>query len=120
MTWYRRTIFVFSAVFVLIGLSLLVVTALNGGGVVGFVLVGFATGWVLLLDFLIVIALSSLFLPHYLAAAFAAPSLRHSPWDVVIAVAAISVIVGVRLVRHSRIHRTALVLALLDLAVQLL
>jgi APA family basic amino acid/polyamine antiporter len=83
-------------------------------------LVGFATGWVLLLDFLIVIALSSLFLPHYLAAALAAPSLRHSPWDVVIAVAAICVIVGVRLVRHSRIHRTALVLALLDLAVQLL
>jgi hypothetical protein len=38
MTWYRRTIFLFSAVFVLIGLSLLVVTALNGGGVVGFVL----------------------------------------------------------------------------------
>jgi hypothetical protein len=40
MTWYRRTIFLFSAVFVLIGLSLLVVTALNGGGVVGFVLGG--------------------------------------------------------------------------------
>jgi hypothetical protein len=38
MTWYRRTIFLFSAVFVLIGLSLLIVTALNGGGVVGFVL----------------------------------------------------------------------------------
>ena len=50
-------------------------------------LAGFATGWVLFLDFLIVIALSSLFLPHYLAASLSAPSLTESPWDVVIAVA---------------------------------
>ncbi len=82
--------------------------------------VGFATGWLLLLDYLIVIALSSLFLPHYLAAALAAPSLRSSPWDTVIAVTVIVGIVAVRLVRHSRVHRTALFLALLDLAVQLL
>ena len=38
MIWYRRSIFVFSGVFVLIGLALLVVTAINGGGLVGFVL----------------------------------------------------------------------------------
>ena len=81
---------------------------------------GFAVGWVILLDYLIVIALSTLFLPHYLAAALAAPSLSESPWDVVIAVAVIAVVTAVRLARHSRIHRTALVLALLDLAVQLL
>jgi hypothetical protein len=36
--WYRRSIYVFSGVFVLIGLALLVVTAINGGGLVGFVL----------------------------------------------------------------------------------
>ena len=83
-------------------------------------LAGFATGWALLLDYLIVIALSTLFLPHYLAAALAAPSLSESPWDVVIAVAVIAAVTAVRLARHSRIHRTALVLALLDLAVQLL
>jgi hypothetical protein len=40
MIWYRRAIFVFSGCFVLIGLALLVVTALNGGGLVGFVLGG--------------------------------------------------------------------------------
>ena len=72
-------------------------------------LVGFATGWALLLDYLIVIALSTLFLPHYLAAALAAPSLSESPWDVVIAVAVIAAVTAVRLARHSRIHRTALV-----------
>jgi hypothetical protein len=40
MIWYRRAILVFSGFFVLIGLALLVVTALNGGGLVGFVLGG--------------------------------------------------------------------------------
>ena len=38
MIWYRRSIYVFSGVFVLIGLALLFVTAINGGGLVGFVL----------------------------------------------------------------------------------
>jgi hypothetical protein len=36
--WYRRSIFVFSGCFVLIGVALLVVTAVNGGGLVGFLL----------------------------------------------------------------------------------
>ena len=38
MIWYRRSIYVFSGVFVLIGVALLVVTAINGGGLIGFVL----------------------------------------------------------------------------------
>lgn len=38
MIWYRRSIFIFSGCFVLIGLALLVVTAINGGGLVGFLL----------------------------------------------------------------------------------
>jgi hypothetical protein len=38
--WYRRAVFVFSVVFVGIGIALLVVTAARGGGVVGFVLGG--------------------------------------------------------------------------------
>ena len=33
-------------------------------------LAGFLTGWALFLDYLIVIALSALFMPHYLGAAF--------------------------------------------------
>jgi len=36
--WYRRSIFLFSGCFVLIGLALVVVTAVNGGGLVGFLL----------------------------------------------------------------------------------
>lgn len=38
MIWYRRAVLVFSVVFVGIGLALLLVTAANGGGAVGFVL----------------------------------------------------------------------------------
>jgi APA family basic amino acid/polyamine antiporter len=83
-------------------------------------LAGFVTGWVLFLDYLIVIALSVLFLPHYLGAALSAPSLESSPWDVVVACFVIGAIVIVRLIRHSRIHMAALVLAGLDLMVQML
>jgi hypothetical protein len=38
VTWYRRAVLGFSVVFVGIGIALLVVTAVHGGGVVGFVL----------------------------------------------------------------------------------
>jgi hypothetical protein len=40
MIWYRRAILVFSGCFILIGVALLVATAVNGGGLVGFVLGG--------------------------------------------------------------------------------
>jgi APA family basic amino acid/polyamine antiporter len=83
-------------------------------------LVGFVTGWVLFLDYLIVVALSALFLPHYVAAAFSAPSLRESPWDVLVAVLAIAAITAARLVRRVRLHLGGLVVAGLDLAVQAL
>ncbi len=40
MIWYRRAVYVFSLVFVVLGVTLLVVTALNGGGVIGFLVGG--------------------------------------------------------------------------------
>jgi len=40
MSWYGRAIVVFSVLFVGIGLALFVVTALHGGGAVGFVIGG--------------------------------------------------------------------------------
>ena len=81
-------------------------------------LAGFLTGWALFLDYLIVIALSALFLPHYLGSALEIETLRDAPWDTVTAVAAIALVATVRLVRRSRLHTPALVVALLDLAVQ--
>ena len=81
---------------------------------------GFLTGWALLLDYLIVIALSTLFLPHYLGAALDRPGLGDSPWDVVLAVAIILAIAATRLARHSRLYTAGIVVAGLDLATQLL
>src|ERR671938_1225978 len=47
-------------------------------------LAGFMTGWVLFLDYLIVIALSTLFIPHYLASALEIDGLGRHPWDVLV------------------------------------
>ena len=79
---------------------------------------GSSTGWALFLDYLIVIALSALFLPHYVAAALSLPELRDSPWDVVVAVVVIGGIAAVRLLRRARLHAAGLAIALLDLVVQ--
>ena len=81
-------------------------------------LAGFITGWALFLDFLIVMALSALFAPHYVGAAFAAPSLRDSPWDALIACALIAAIAGFRLARRTELRKGSLAIALLDLLVQ--
>jgi APA family basic amino acid/polyamine antiporter len=83
-------------------------------------LAGFITGWALFLDYLIVMALSALFVPHYLAAAISAPSLRDSPWDTLIGCALIAAIALIRLFRHTRLHVGSLAVALLDLIVQAL
>jgi basic amino acid/polyamine antiporter, APA family len=83
-------------------------------------LAGFLTGWALFLDYLIVIALSALFLPHYLGAAFQWGSLGHNPWDVVVGVGVVFVIAAVRLVRRSAFYRYGIFVAVLDLLTQLL
>jgi APA family basic amino acid/polyamine antiporter len=79
---------------------------------------GFITGWVLFLDYLIVIALSALFLPHYVAGAFFTKV--HRPWDVVAGCGVIAGVAIVRLVHRTRLHRWAMIVALVDLATQLL
>jgi hypothetical protein len=40
MAWYSRAVYAFGAVFVAIGVALLVVTAVHGGGILGFLLGG--------------------------------------------------------------------------------
>jgi APA family basic amino acid/polyamine antiporter len=81
-------------------------------------LAGFVTGWVLFLDFLIVMALSALFVPHYLAETISAPTLRHQPWDAVVGCLLIGGIASVRLARRTRLRTGALGVALIDLVVQ--
>ncbi len=79
---------------------------------------GFVTGWVLFLDYLIVISLSALFVPHYVAGAFFTKI--HRPWDVVVGCGVIAGIAVVRLIHRTRLHRWALIVALVDLGTQLL
>jgi basic amino acid/polyamine antiporter, APA family len=81
---------------------------------------GFLTGWALFLDYLIVIALSTVFLSHYLGTALSIDELRESPWDLVVSVCVILGITGARLWRRSQIHAVGIVIAGLDLATQLL
>src|SRR5437870_13252471 len=67
-------------------------------------LAGFVTGWALFLDYLIVIALSALFFPHYLGLALDVHSIARRPGDVIVACIVIGVIALVRLLpRRGRL-----------------
>ncbi|HZT90605.1 MAG TPA: universal stress protein [Gaiellaceae bacterium] len=83
-------------------------------------LAGFLTGWALFLDYLIVIALSALFLPHYVGAALHVQALQQGPWDVVVAVGVIVLVAVVRLVRRPSLYGVGIFVPALDLLTQLL
>jgi APA family basic amino acid/polyamine antiporter len=53
---------------------------------------GFVTGWVLFLDYLIVIALAALFAPHYFAEAVGWEGLTDKPWDIVVGIGVIAAV----------------------------
>ncbi len=80
---------------------------------------GFFTGWVLLLDYLVVIALAALFVPHYVGAAAGWESLEKEPWDGIIGVAVILCVAALRLARRSSLYRIAQLVAGLALLTQL-
>src|SRR5216117_3744345 len=73
-------------------------------------LAGFLTGWALFLDYLIVIALSALFMPHYLATALQISALDRNPWDVVVGVGVIALVALVRVVRRPSLYGIGIVL----------
>src|SRR5215210_1819205 len=74
---------------------------------------GFLTGWVLFLDYLIVIALAALFVPHYVGTAFGWAEITHDPWDGIAGVGVILVLVAVRLMRRARLYGVGLAVAAL-------
>jgi APA family basic amino acid/polyamine antiporter len=80
---------------------------------------GFATGWVLLLDYLIVTALAALFVPHYLAA-LGLDALRDAPWDTVVGAGIIVGLMLVRLVRRPQLYALAIAVAVIALGTHLL
>jgi APA family basic amino acid/polyamine antiporter len=83
-------------------------------------LAGFMTGWALFLDYLIVIALSALFFPHYLGLAIGVHSIAQRPGDVIVGCVVIAVIAVVRLFRRTKLYSLSFVVAGLDLVTQLL
>ena len=80
---------------------------------------GFLTGWALFLDYLIVMSLSALFLPHYLAAALRVSALDRGPWDVVVGVGAIVLVAAIRLLRRPSLYGVGIVIPALDLLTQI-
>jgi basic amino acid/polyamine antiporter, APA family len=82
--------------------------------------VGFLTGWVLFLDYLIVIALAGLFVPHYVGRAVGWDGITEKPWDGVAGVCVILGVAGFRLVRRAELYRIAVFVAALALLTHVL
>ena len=83
-------------------------------------LAGFLTGWVLFLDYLIVIALSALFVPHYLGIALHIDTIAQRPGDVISACVVVAAVGGVRLLRRTKLYSFSLAVPILDLVTQVL
>jgi APA family basic amino acid/polyamine antiporter len=81
---------------------------------------GFLTGWVLFLDYLIVIAISALFFPHYLGLALGIDTIARHPGDVITGCLLVGVIGLARLVRRRKLYTFGIVVPLLDLVTQVL
>ncbi|MGZ8716040.1 MAG: amino acid permease [Gaiellaceae bacterium] len=81
---------------------------------------GFLTGWALFLDYLIVIALSALFFPHYLGLALGIDAIARHPGDVIAACVLIALIGVWRLTRRTQIYTFGIAVAVLDLVTQVL
>ncbi len=76
---------------------------------------GFITGWALFLDYLIVIALAALFVPHYVGTAIGWNAIATEPWDVVAGIGVIVVLAVVRLFRRAHLYGVAVFIAVLAL-----
>jgi APA family basic amino acid/polyamine antiporter len=81
-------------------------------------LVSFAAAWAQMLNYIITIAISAFFVPHYLSI-FWAP-LRENPWDIVGGVVVVVLLVLLNIVGIREAARLNIFLAVLDFGTQLL
>jgi APA family basic amino acid/polyamine antiporter len=81
-------------------------------------LASFFAGWALTLDYIITIAISAFFVPHYLGAFF--PGLRHNPGDIVVGIAVIALLGALNVRGLKESAKLNLFLAVADLATQVL
>src|SRR5919204_3695989 len=81
-------------------------------------LVSFGAAWAQMLNYVITIAISAFFVPHYLSI-FWGP-LKENPWDIIGGALVIVVLVGLNIVGIQESARLNIVLAVIDFATQLL
>jgi APA family basic amino acid/polyamine antiporter len=81
-------------------------------------LVSFGAAWAQMLNYVITVAISVIFVPHYLSI-FWEP-LRTTPWDVIVGIAFTWLLVAVNIVGVQEAARLNIILAVLDFATQLL
>src|SRR5919201_4803742 len=78
----------------------------------------FFAGWALTLDYIITIAISAFFVPHYLAAFW--PALKHPPGDVIGGIGVIALLAALNVRGLGESAKLNIVLAVLDLVTQVL
>lgn len=83
-------------------------------------LAGFVVGWATFLDYLLVLAISALFFPHYLGVALHVGALERRPWDVIVAVGVIAAVAAARIVRGAGRFGISVLVPVLDVVTQLL
>src|SRR6201995_1935223 len=81
-------------------------------------LVSFGAAWAQMLNYVITVAISAFFVPHYLSI-FWAP-LKTNPWDVIVGIVVVIVLVGINIVGVKEAAALNVVLAVIDFATQLL
>src|SRR3954467_4932966 len=81
-------------------------------------LVSFAAAWAQMLNYVITVAISAFFVPHYLSI-FWEP-LRTNPWDVIVGIVVVIVLVGINIVGVKEAAALNVLLAVVDFATQLL
>jgi APA family basic amino acid/polyamine antiporter len=79
---------------------------------------GFVTGWLLFLDYFVVIALAALFVPHYLGSALGWEAAQDGPWDALIGIGVILAVAGARRLRRVRLYKVAVAMVAAALVVQ--
>jgi basic amino acid/polyamine antiporter, APA family len=79
-------------------------------------IVSFFAGWALSLDYIITIAISAFFVPHYLGAFF--PSLTHNPGDIIGGLVTIVLLAALNIRGLGESAKLNLLLAILDLCTQ--
>jgi APA family basic amino acid/polyamine antiporter len=81
-------------------------------------LVSFGAAWAQMLNYVITVAISVIFVPHYLSV-FYAP-LRTTPWDVIVGILLTWLLVAINIVGIQEAARLNIALAVIDFATQLL